>query len=433
MSTADPHVRLTVVGRVRSADVVLPTDQPPAALLPELLDLLTEPGEAVRLRLYTDVGHELSSHEPLAEQGLRDGQRVRIAPVTDAPAEPVVHDLVDRISGADVTGLWTPTSARWVTAVLASALVLVAAWLHDDPPGLLPWIALGGLVGAVVAHALAARAVAWCLSVVAAVLGITALVTTGSRGAALAVAVVGLATAGLLLAGMLTRHLRAAVTAVIALLALAGVAWLSRALGADPVQTAGVVGVVTLLLLGLLPRVSMIGSGLYAVDDRIVDGAEVQVRSVEATVAEAYAALTLTVVVTCTVLGCALWVLGAAAVDGGWIAVLGGLLALGAVVRARHFPMAAHRLAIWGAAIAGGVALGAEIARSDPASAFWVAAACVVVAAGLLGVPLLPRGSDVWAAQGRRAASAVERVCVLASLPVLIGAFGVYADLLGTF
>lgn len=439
--SADPYVRLTVRGAARTAEVVLPTDLTLEALLPELLDLLGQPGGAERYGVFTDTGHRLTPDTPLAQLDVVDGRRVRLVPLADAPAEPVVHDLVDRLAAADVRGLWGPATRPWVLALLGVVPVLAALWwLRGSLTQ--PWIPVLALLAAAVgAHTARLRASAWVLLGAAALVGLAGLpaVLAGQGGAdwpgGAAGWLVSLAGAVLLAGGLLAGHPRAAALAATVLAGFVAVSVVTLTLGATPAQAAGVLGVAALLVLGLLPRASMAGAGLFAVDDAVARGDRVTVPRVAQVVAEAHAALTATVVVTAAAMGVALWGLSGPATSGIWAAALAAVLALAFLVRSRHFPLAAHRLVVWGAVLAGALAVAASLVAGAPDAPVLpgLAAGAAAVGLVLLALPAAPEATALRSAQARRVAGAVERVCVLAAVPLLVGLFGVYGQLLGSF
>ena len=72
--TADPFLRISILGTVRNADLVVPADQPATALLPQLLGLLGEGhGQQGTYTLTTALGEPVNLQLPMGQLGLEDG------------------------------------------------------------------------------------------------------------------------------------------------------------------------------------------------------------------------------------------------------------------------------------------------------------------------------------------------------------------------
>ena len=122
--TQSPYVRLTIRGSERAADVIVPGSLTPADVIPEFIELVGETTKVSSLGLFTVLGARLEHTVPVGEQELLDGQVVQVLPLADAPLEPVVHDVVDRLTSIDVRGLWNDTSRPWVLGILSTVLLL---------------------------------------------------------------------------------------------------------------------------------------------------------------------------------------------------------------------------------------------------------------------------------------------------------------------
>ncbi|MCH1868177.1 type VII secretion integral membrane protein EccD [Nocardioides sp. CFH 31398] len=438
MSTTDrgttPYVRATVLGSHRNADLALPTDQPVATLVPTLLDLLGEPPAFGRHEVVTAAGVVLDPEGSLADAAVLDGAELRLVTSGEAPPAPLVYDLVEVTEAASPRGRWTPSARRWVFS-LVGALVLGAAALLATDPGprdLVLWTAVG--VAAVASAGLSRVAVepAWSLGGLALGLyvGWLALAVEPAGpdaawwgvAALLAVGVVGWCTGALLPAGLAAATLVGG-----GLLAL-----VAQALTGRDVLTAGVTATAAVLLLGLVPRLALAASGVFSSDATVVRGGEVRVRDADTALARAHQGLTGGVVALAVVAGLAGHRL---VTDSGlevWPTTLAGLVCAAVVLRARHFPLAAQRAALWTSAAVVPVALATLLAADDPDLAWPVAAVLAAVGVGVVAAALVTPG-EVLAARGRRVATRVEGLVVLALLPVLVGCFGVYGDLLDTF
>lgn len=113
------YTRVTIQGEGRKADLVLPDDEPVAAVLPEVLSLLDESTDRSSrpLVLMTTVGEQLSPALTLAEQDVEHGTILRLVRVDEAPPPPEVADVTD-LAGDAVES--RPDSWRPVWGVVAA-------------------------------------------------------------------------------------------------------------------------------------------------------------------------------------------------------------------------------------------------------------------------------------------------------------------------
>ena len=85
------YTRLTIRGTANAADLVLPSDEPLAAMLPDVLSLLDEPAASARpLTLVTVLGEQLNTALSLDEQDVRQGAIVALVRLDEAPPPPEV-------------------------------------------------------------------------------------------------------------------------------------------------------------------------------------------------------------------------------------------------------------------------------------------------------------------------------------------------------
>ena len=274
------YTRVTVQGTLNRAEVVLPSDEPLVAMLPDLLELLDEPAGAARpLTLVTVLGEQLNASLSLTEQGVRQGSIVRLVRVDEAPPPPEVADIT-QLAGESVTVRNDRWRRPWAVLVAAVAAVVV-----------------GRLVGA---QLLAAGAERDPLLAAAAVLAAVAIVLArrGGQGAgivttALAVGVIGAPVETLVLGqpfGAAWGAWLGASGAMVALVAQLGHRDRGLALGAGsaaalvglwaalglaglaPLVSAAIVAPAGALGLGLLPGLAMTGSGLTGLGDRVTGG-----------------------------------------------------------------------------------------------------------------------------------------------------------------
>ena len=433
--------RVTVVGSLRRAVVVVPNDETIDTLVPQLMDLLGEPAARVArpLTLSRLTGEQLDPERTPAELAVSDGELLRLVRLDEAPPPPEVSDVTDAVSEslAGRPGRWNARSRIVAGAVgigVATAAAGSVALRAASPVPLLPpavWllallVAVGlGLARLRRAHGVA-LAVALGLAPSSALVAAAAIVPSGTVGVAEAIGLV-LAAVWLTLLlgwGVAARRRSALLGSLVGLAgALLPIGLLTAGL---PLGRAGAItAVVAVVGVGLLPAYAMNASGLAAIDDRVIAGRLTRRDEVLETLAEAYRTLTWSTAALAVALGGALcatvlrpdpWLLGAA-----------GAVALVAALRTRAFPLRSQVLALWTAiALPAAVAIVVLLVPAAAAGAFAAAAVAVAVLAGVS--PAAHRRAGL-----RRAGTVLEAVAVVALVPLLLGAFGVYTELLGAF
>ncbi|WP_420114312.1 EsaB/YukD family protein, partial [Pseudactinotalea sp.] len=120
------YTRVTIQGEGRKADLVLPDDEPIAAVLPEVLSLLDETTERSSrpVVLMTTVGEQLSPALTLAEQEVEHGTILRLVRVDEAPPPPEVADVTDLMGAAVETrsDAWRPAWGVGAAAAIAAII-----------------------------------------------------------------------------------------------------------------------------------------------------------------------------------------------------------------------------------------------------------------------------------------------------------------------
>jgi len=432
------YTRMTVVGTGRRAEVVVPSDEGLAVLLPELLDLLGEAPAATprAVALVRLTGEQLDLALDCAGQDVADGEVVRLVRVGEAPPPPSVVDVTDATADelAERPDRWDAT-ARHATAAagvgVAVAVAGLAALRSTDAGPLAAALAVVGLLALLVAAPLGragSRYANLVLTAVAAGAGLPLAVALSAEDRA------GAWQAGLLLAWLavgLGRGVggrdRGAVAGAGVGVALTGL-HLALDLTLDAPAADAVVVTVALVLLGLLPWYAMTSAGLTGLDDAAMEGRPPLRTRVRATLGDAYRALTWSAVATAVAIAVSA---GGLLLDGDPAALALGLVAvLLTALRTRSLPLRTQVGALWFAVVAPLVALGLSGAGdAEPALVVGAALAFAIVAATLGGV----RTSNQQRARLRRLGDTLEQLAVLAVLPLLLGVFGVYADLLGAF
>ena len=438
---AGPYLRTTVMSPQRVCDVVLPTDQIVADLMPGLLDLMgistaTAPKTSGYV-LHTPIGHVIDPERPLAGAMLHDGVVLRFVAEQEAPAEAVTSDLLDLLESEPPRARWNAAATTWTLACAGvSALSLGAGlWVVMGEGAAWPRlaaVAIFGLALSAVSATVGWAAVAWvsgAAAVVAAGVGVGLGAPTIPLAGAWGCAVVLCAIA---VTGWCHKSWRSTLTAALTWMFLVGMAGLSWSLKPDPVLTCAIVATSSSVTVGMLPRAALGLTGVLGTDAQVASGAVVSRRDARSVVDQAHHALA-GAVATCAlgyaVSGVALAVMADLNL---WALALLAATVLSWLARIRHFPLVPQRLAMGAAvlAVAGGLAAGVVVAEAEMTG--WVAGTCGVTGAGVLAIGWL-RLSSVAAAVIRRWVQRIETVAVVVTVPCLIGLLGVYADLLETF
>jgi hypothetical protein len=328
-------------------------------------------------------------------------------------------------------GRWSQP-ARQATATIACALAGV--WLgvalagHVPAPGLagigVAALVAGGVITATKFHSAG-------LAVALAGAGLAAIAIgylDAGVPAARPVWWVLLTAAALLTLGNAVRRVRAAAIGASFLLGFL-VLWV--AVGVSPISpadAASVAAVVSLLIVGLLPRMVTITAGLTRLDDARIEDQEVARTTVAAAIDAAHRGLAVAMLAAAGSAALAGWTLSAT--PGAWTTALACLVVLVLLLRLRACPLSAEVAGLLAAAAAVLVGLGRLWARTgDWWGAPLLAAVVVVLGLGVLAY----RPPKHVRARARQVADRVEATAVAALIPVAIGGFGVYANLLGLF
>ena len=155
--------RLTIRAPRRSLDLAIPYQVPLAELLPEVLRRAGEVGGEVGVGagpsggwvLRRGDGTSLRGEVALAHQGVRDGDILYLVPRHLTWPEPQYDDVVEEIAEAARTHgrTWDATATR-VVSLVAAGLVLITGLgtlLAVGPPRIIPAVAAAALSGALLA------------------------------------------------------------------------------------------------------------------------------------------------------------------------------------------------------------------------------------------------------------------------------------------
>lgn len=428
--------KITVLGRARRVTLVVPADEPFGAHLAEIARLLDEP--AARAALTTPSGDQLDLALAPVDQGVLDGAVLRLVDVEQLPAPPEVTDVTDRVAELRdaASGVWSPGHARVAAAIALGALSAAGGTALGAVAG--GWAVVGLLVAATLGATVAgllARPTAAALSLGAA-LGATLPVGTWvavsldasplAPAGVLPALIVGLAWLVVALAvGLGRRSTGAALGATVGILLTAAVL-APPLVGVELAPTAGIVATLAILALGVLPAVAVATSGLGALDDEVIAGSLPSRDRVATSLRDAFR------VTSWAVVAVAVWVapvIGVLVATGElWPMLLGGAVALVALLRTRVLPLAVPTWALGGAAVVGG--LGGLLAAPVTDGVRLLVLGVVAVAVVLIA---LVRPSAHGRIRLRRLGDLLEAVAAVAIVPFLLGVFGVYEALLGAF
>ncbi|MFE6686556.1 secretion protein snm4 [Streptomyces sp. NPDC057743] len=331
-----------------------------------------------------------------------------------------------------------PAGRRWDdcgrnrTAALASALLAAVAgicattWYGAEAAS---WLGAAAVVcaggGAALTAAPGRRPVGTAVLLTGVTLGLLAAWQTAPGAARLAAT--GLtAAAALALLGLRTRLGRGGLTGAAAL-ALAVAGWELALALTDPVRTGVVLGFLSVLALGALPRLALRTAGLTGWDEKHAGGTPVSRHQVAAALAATHQGLAPATVATAASAGAA-GVLAAGA-PGPWTVLTALLLAVVLFSRARAYPLAVQVVALLAAGTAVCVRLVLLCAADGGAPALALTALGLLAALPL--VALAVRLPDPLRNRLRRWLDVVESVSTVALIPVGLGAFGLYGTLLG--
>ncbi|MEU8626695.1 type VII secretion integral membrane protein EccD [Streptomyces sp. NPDC048669] len=438
--------RVTLVGERRRADIVLPSDTPVGQLLPDILQLLDDRAASRPLtrQLLTADGSALPHDSTLASAGIGDGAVLRLVRTHAAPPAPVVHDVTDQVAdNLDMQAWrWRPAARRAAAGATTVAFAVIAALLARSE---FPLTVLAGALAAVtvvllVAGALVARlgrgnrGLATALLLASSVLGILTAWTAADAydwsGALRLAAVAGAVTLSLALLGFFSPLGRGGLIGAMATASLTVVWEAVAAVTSDVARLGAVMAVVSVVLLGLLPRIALMASGLTALDDRRSGGVSVSRHDVGNALAATHRGLALATLATSVSAAAAGWLLTLAGRPTVWTVLLPSLVAVVLLSRARAFPLVAEVVALFAAAAILVVRL-VMLWMDHAGGAGPIAVLCAAALLPLLALAVEP--PEHVRVRLRRTADLVESIGVVGLFPLTVGVFGMYGQLLNKF
>ncbi|GAA3284732.1 type VII secretion integral membrane protein EccD [Nesterenkonia halobia] len=433
------YTRVTVTAERRSVELLLPARQPLGSLMPEILRHVggDHRGSAPRTTTLTPVGGpSLHAEQSLAEAGVGDGSLLALDRLDEAVPHPLVYDVTETAEA-----LSPELDRRWAVdldragsaAVVAVALVGALTVLTDLlAPAVPSWWSLGAAAAMLaVLAAIPCRRIGWDAE----------LLVAGAASLGLALVqglpehpwsgwLPGLWGAAALCAWQISRRNWAALAVCATTTAVLAAGWAVPALLTGSAgHAAGVAGATTAVMLGLAPRAALALSGLDALDDRVSAGRRTTVSDVRGAWTAAHLGLAGGVLLCATS--------GAAAVHGllaagasPWGPAMAVVVAALTALRARSMPLALERAALLGSATVSATLLAHHFAERGAGAG--VLAVLVVVAALPLALTLARRPEHVGA-RLRLTARRAEVLATITLIPLLLGLFGLYAQLTTTF
>ncbi|GAA1676589.1 hypothetical protein GCM10009765_27420 [Fodinicola feengrottensis] len=443
-SAAGGYTRVTLAGSRRRVDIVVPSDEPVGRLLPEALRLTGEPpGQPPTLRhLVTADGTLLDADATLGEAGVPDGAVLRVVGLADAPPAAVIHDVTEEVAD-DLdrrAWRWGPVPRRWVGTVAIVAGTVLAT---DLTIGQFP---AGGRLGADLVWTLALLLCGIVLATYATQPIGTALILAGGATGVLAgwIGTGNLFGGGPVAAGVAAASLAATAVALglstgigsggviggLGGLVLIAAWWLPLALGVPPLEVAAVLAVLSVVLLGVLPRLALGLSGMTGLDDRRSRNEQVTRPAVESALRAAHRSLSLATLALAASAAVAGWLLTSTISP--WTLPLTALMAASLLSRARVFPLVPQVAGLIGAAWLAVLGLLLAWLRAD-GTMRWAVIVGLVLLVVIASAVLVVEPPDHVRARLRRLTDRLEAVTVIAMVPVALGVFGVYERLLHTF
>lgn len=435
--TATGHLsRVTLAGPRRRIDLVLPADEPVGLLLPEVVGMVGLPpmDDSRGYQISTLDGTVLDPGTSLRTAEIADGSMLRVDPILEAPPAAIVHDVSDEVADDLARRRW-----RWgdrsrigtATAVVLLTSTL-AAVLAGPRLGELSVTLIGAAVAfAGVAASLFGRRV---VSVAVLVSGAAMVMTTipawtDDRPLRYTLWAVGVGCTVLAL-GAVTGNRRAGILGAGTLLVLLACWAAMIALDMPSGRVAAIMTIVSIGVLGMLPRMAMMTSGLTRLDDQRSSDEPVSRVAVTAAVDSAHrglAAASVAAAASATLAGVVL-----AAAPGPWTLALAALVSVALLLRMRAFPLAVEVVALVAGSLAVMAGLLARWIREAP-DMWWGPPAAALGVGAIALVVLAYRPPPHVLARARQNADRFEALAVIALVPVTVGVFGLYSRLLDTF
>jgi type VII secretion integral membrane protein EccD len=437
------YSRVTVIGQRRRLDAVLPADEPLGVLLPDLLRMLDEPLQQAPQRrfLTTATGVLVPPEGTLASAQIIDGAVLRLAAEGELPPPPTVYDVTEEaVEDLKRRGTTFKPAHRRILAgtglvfsLIAGAIsLLVAAPNPIAAAALLVLAAICAFVGIALGRA-GNKVIAIPLVLVATVLlavsvGFWVLDAGADLGLTVAVGALCLALGPLFFsaAGLAGGGMVAGATSV--LFVVVWMVGVGTGLAAD--RVGALAALLAVLLLGLLPRMALALSGLASLDDKRASGQEIMRGDVQSALNAAHLGLALATVpiaVSSGVAGIMLLKAG-----GPWAVALALVLAFLLASRSRLYPLVQEVAVLFAAAftVVSGCVL---IAAVNGQGGAFIALGLLVLVALFCAFGLGFAPAEHVRARLTQLLDYLEVGAIIVTVPLALGVFGVYTNLLHAF
>lgn len=437
MSTG--YIRVTITSERRNVEMLLPGERQVAAMMPEILDACgrSSAAETPQALALTPLGSStLRPHQTLEDAGVDHGAVLSLDRRDEAVPRPVIYDLAEETEqlsapiNAELTVDLRRLSSTAVFVLFSLLALLVATDVFDAATR--SWWSLAAAGISLVALAVMPRRVLdWDVELL------------GLSGAALALTYYwGLAPfpwsewtiPGWLVAVGLSwlaarRLWLSLVTTALAALALAVLWWGSFQLIGTHREVVAVAGIGSVVLLGLAPRLALTASGMHRLDDDVASGERPSVPRARTAFVNAHTGLSAAVVL-CAI-SAAVAVHGL--VQGGydrWTLPLAMLVAVLTAIRARSMPLALERAALITSASISTIVILRAVSEQVPGWLLLLVPVLLALIPAMLRLLTVPAHHG---AQLRIYARRLEGLATLALVPLLVGLFGLYSQLIDTF
>jgi type VII secretion integral membrane protein EccD len=435
------YSRVTVIGQRRRLDAVLPADEPLGVLLPDLLRMLDEPLQQTPQRrfLTTATGVLVPPEGTLGSAQITDGAVLRLAAEGELPPPPTVYDVTEEaVKDLKRRGATFKPAHRRILAgagLVFSAIAGAVALLMSSPGALtgtvlLVLAAICAFVGIALGRAgnkvVAIPLVTITTVVLSLTVGFWALDAGWETGLVITTAALALSFGPLFFAGagLAGGGVVAGATSVL----FVAVWMIGTGLAAE--RVGALAALLAVLLLGLLPRLALSLSGLSGLDDRRASGQEIMRGDVRSALNAAHLGLALATVpiaVSSAVAGVMLLRDGSA-----WAVSLALVVAFLLASRSRLYPLVSEVAVLFAASftVVAGCVLIAAIKGQGGA---FIALGLLVLVAMLCAFGLSFAPAEHVRARLTQLLDYLEVGAIIVTVPLALGVFGVYTDLLHAF
>lgn len=432
------YLRVVVLFGGRRVDIALPGSAVVADVIPSLLDLAGVPStksDARDWQLITIGGELLNREAVFVATGLVDGDILSLVPVVADVSSFVedVHDGVEeavRRTGRPFTGSTAITLLLTVATVLGLLIALLPTWREALGPVALS-VGVGWAVLLLAAGVLVARrgprllSGALILAGAAWVAYLVFLLLRSTTGGVVST-VCGIVSATAVVSAMRLRWRATALPLALltALTVACGLGAVMLAAGLDVPAAARLLGVLAILAVGVLPRLSIGLGGLVALDDRVRRAGAEPVEELDRRFEQSSALLIGALLGTAAVATAASITLAVTAADvwDRWLAVA---LLVALLLRARIVSRVAHVLALVVPGLIGGVALTVLLLVADWNRQVLVSGVALAVLVGGTLLAVMPT-SGASRARVTRAVDVLELFFVLVVLGLACAGFGLF-------